>query len=234
MALHDYTFYDLINRNAVCFNNRQAWFEVDDQRTLTFAEYKEQVDQLANGLQKIGVRKSDRIGVLGKNSLEYFLLYGAAAALGAIMLPINWRLAAEEVCFNLNDCEPIVLFVDQEYQEMINDNKEKLPSVQKYYNLKANEGQFNDFHSLMDTQDDFDPAVFSVASDDGFVIIHTAAVAGRPRGALLSHTNVLCANMHLNHLFTIAPQRFIISLFLNADEDSKEIRKVLLLRVPKS
>ncbi len=40
MALHDYTFYDLINRNAVCFNDRQAWFEVDDQRTLTFAEYK--------------------------------------------------------------------------------------------------------------------------------------------------------------------------------------------------
>ena len=96
MGLRDYTFYDLINRNAVCFNHRQAWFEVEDQRTLTFAEYKEQVDQLANGLQKLGVKKGDRIGVLGKNSLEYFLLYGASAALGAIVVPINWRLSAEE------------------------------------------------------------------------------------------------------------------------------------------
>lgn len=74
MTVYDYTFYDLINRNAVCFNDRQAWFEVDDQRTLTFAEYKEQVDQLANGLQKIGIKKGDRIGVLGKNSLEYLQL----------------------------------------------------------------------------------------------------------------------------------------------------------------
>ena len=47
MGLYDYTFYDLINRNAVCFNKRQAWLEVDDQRSLTFAAYKEQVDRLA-------------------------------------------------------------------------------------------------------------------------------------------------------------------------------------------
>ena len=39
MGLHDYTFYDLISRNAVSFNNLSAWYEVDDQRTLTFGEY---------------------------------------------------------------------------------------------------------------------------------------------------------------------------------------------------
>jgi long-chain acyl-CoA synthetase len=212
MGLYDFTFYDLINRNSLSFNDKLAWYEVDDERTLTFTEYKKKVDRLASGLHKAGIQKGDRVGILGKNSLEFFLLYGAAAALGAIILPINWRLAIEEVCFNLNDCEPLTAFVDEEYQDLIKANKEKLPSVQKYYNLKANEGQFNDFHSLMDTQDDFDPAVLSVASDDGFVIIHTAAVAGRPRGALLSHTNVLCANMHLNHLFTISPQDVHLNL----------------------
>ncbi|MBW2487262.1 MAG: AMP-binding protein, partial [Deltaproteobacteria bacterium] len=95
MGLHDYTFYDLINRNAVCFKDRPAWFEVDDERTLTFAEVKEQVDRLACGLQKLGIQKGDRICAVGKNSLEFFLLYGAAAALGAIVLPINWRLSVE-------------------------------------------------------------------------------------------------------------------------------------------
>jgi len=75
MGLYDFTFYDLINRNAVCFKQRDAWFEADDGRTLTFLAYKEQVDRLACGLQKTGVKKGDRIGVLGKNSLEYFLLY---------------------------------------------------------------------------------------------------------------------------------------------------------------
>jgi len=119
MGLHDYTFYDLISRNAVSFNSLAAWFEVDDQRTLTYAEYKQKVDQLACGLQKAGLGKGDRIGVIGKNSLEYFLLYGAAAALGGIVLPINWRLSAEEAVFNLTDCEPSLLFVDADLHDMI-------------------------------------------------------------------------------------------------------------------
>jgi len=113
MGLHDYTFYDLINRNAVSYRHLPAWFEVDDQRSLTFAAYKQKVDQLACGLQKGGFKKGDRIGVLGKNSLEYFLLYGAAAALGGIVLPINWRLSADEAVFNLNDGQPGILFVDR-------------------------------------------------------------------------------------------------------------------------
>ena len=66
MGLHDFTFYDLVNRNAQCFKDRPVWFEVDDGRTLTFAQYKEQVDRLACGLQNSGVKKGDRIGVLGK------------------------------------------------------------------------------------------------------------------------------------------------------------------------
>ena len=85
MGLYDFTFYDLINRNAVCFKENDAWFEADENRTLTFLQYKEKVDHLACGLQKSGIKKGDRIGVVGKNSLEYFMLYGAAAALGAIM-----------------------------------------------------------------------------------------------------------------------------------------------------
>ena len=94
MGLYDFTIYDLIRRNAVSFSNKPAWFEADDDSTLTFARYKEKVDRLAGGLQQAGILKGDRIGVLGKNSLEYFLLYGAAAAVGAIMLPVNWRLSA--------------------------------------------------------------------------------------------------------------------------------------------
>ena len=136
MGLHDYTFYDLINRNAVSFGDRRAWFEDDDQRVLTFAECKNQVDKLACGLQKAGIKKGDCIGVLGKNSLEYFLLYGAAAALGVIILPINWRLSAEEALFNLNDGAPEYLFADPEYQDMIEDIKSQLSSVKQFFNLK--------------------------------------------------------------------------------------------------
>jgi long-chain acyl-CoA synthetase len=202
MGLHDYTFYDLINRNSVCFNDKLAWYEVDDQRLVTFSECKGQVDQLACGLQKAGIKKGDRIGVFGKNSLEYFLLYGAAAALGAIVLPINWRLSAEEAVFNLNDGEPVFLFVDPEYQETIENAKDQLPSVKEYYNLKPPGGQFSDFDVLLKNDGKFLPA--DVSSGDGAVIIHTAAVAGRPRGALLSQRNIISANIHINLLMNLS------------------------------
>ena len=210
MKLYDLTFYDLIQRNARSFGDRTAWLEADDQRQLSFGQYRAQVDRLAAGLRAAGVGKGDRIGVLGKNSMEYFLLYGASAALGAIMLPINWRLSAGEVRFNLNDCTPRVLFADAEYQEMIDASRQELPSVGAFFNLKADQGRYASFDGLMAEARGFEPAVLD--SDDGFVIIHTAAVAGRPRGALLSHGNALCADMHFGHLFGLTPADVHLSL----------------------
>jgi acyl-CoA synthetase (AMP-forming)/AMP-acid ligase II len=210
MALHDYTFYDLINRNAVCFKNRPAWLEVDDLRRMTFAEVKQHVDRLAGGLQQAGIQKGDRIGVFGKNSLEYFLLYGAAAALGVILLPINWRLSAEEVIFNLNDGTPKLLFADPEYQPMIVSAKGRLPSVKRYFNLKPPAGDFDDFDGLLKSSTGFRPV--DVTDEDGLVIIHTAAVAGRPRGALLSHRNFISADVHLNLLMHLSPRDVHLNL----------------------
>jgi len=212
MGRYDFTFYDLINRNASCFSDKTAWIEADDQQTATFSEYKKMVDRLARGLKMAGINKGDRIGVLGKNSLEYFLLYGAAAAVGAIILPINWRLSADEVCYNLDDCEPKSLFVDIDYQELVGGIKDKLPSVKQHINLKADEGNFDSFNALMDNPGESLEGEVSVSSDDGFVIIHTAAVAGRPRGALLSHGNLMCADMHFNYYMGVTPKDVHLNL----------------------
>jgi acyl-CoA synthetase (AMP-forming)/AMP-acid ligase II len=199
MGLYDFTFYDLIARNAGCFGDQPAWFEVDTGKSMTFFEVKEMIDCLAFGLQTIGIKKGDRIGILGKNSLEYFLLYGAAAALGAILLPVNWRLSAEEITYNLNDCTPEVLFIDTEFQDLVKGLTSDLFSVKSYYAFKDQNGIFLGFSDLMNKTGQFDAE--DVSNDDGFVIIHTAAVEGKPRGALLSHGNLLCAGLHLNYCF---------------------------------
>ncbi|MBU2499114.1 MAG: AMP-binding protein, partial [Proteobacteria bacterium] len=204
MGLYDFTFYDLVRTNALSFKDKQAWVDIEDGRTLTFSQYKEGVDRLASGLQKYGIQKGDRIGVLAKNSMEYFLLFGSAAALGAIVLPINWRLSAEEVCFNLSDGEPRIVFADKEYQELIRGLKERLPAVEQYFSLGPGGEGFLKFELLTENKGAFKPT--EVTTDDGFVIIHTAAVAGRPRGALLSHGNVLHADMHFAYLMNIKPR----------------------------
>ncbi len=202
MGLHDFTFYDLVNRNAAIYGDGRAWTDDGETRVFSFSEIKEAVDRLACGLQKTGIEKGDRIGVLGKNSFSYFLLYGAAAALGAIVLPINWRLSADEVAYNLNDCSPKMVFSDPEFEEVLKGLKDRLTSVEDYFNLGS--GAFKPFDTLLDQGSEFKPV--DVETDDGFVIIHTAAVAGKPRGALLSHGNVLCANMQFNCLLNLTPE----------------------------
>jgi len=210
MGLYDFSFYDLINRNAVAFGSRICWHEIDDGRELTFADYKKQVDLLAMGLAQVGIQKGDRIGVVGKNSLEFFLVYGAAAVLGAIVLPVNWRLSADEVCYNLNDCQPKIVFADAEFQPMLQARRDDLPSVEAYYNLKADSGSALGFTSLLNVPGQLTPA--NVASTDGFVIIHTAAVAGRPRGALLSHGNMLLADVLFDYYFGLTSQDVHLNL----------------------
>lgn len=210
MGLYDFTFYDLINRNARSFANRPAWLEVADGRALTFGQFKETVDRLACGLQQRGIQKGDRIGVVGKNSLEYFLVYGAAAALGAIVLPINWRLSPEEVVFNLNDCEPKAVFVAPEQAQLIEELKERLVGLEQIFNLEINMDAFCGIETLLDNTGLFEPA--DVKADDGFVIIHTAAVAGRPRGALLSHGNLLCSNLTIDYYLELSPKDVHLSL----------------------
>ncbi len=202
MGLYDFTFYDLVNRNAAIYGAGRAWTDDGVARVFSFSEIKEAVDQVACGLQKIGIEKGDRIGILGKNSYSYFLLYGAAAALGAIVLPINWRLSADEMAYNLNDCSPKVVFADPEFEEVLKNIGDKLTTVGDYFNLGS--GGFKPFDTLLDQGTAFEPV--NVSTDDGFVIIHTAAVAGRPRGALLSHGNVLCANMQFNCLLNLTPE----------------------------
>ena len=200
MGLYDFTFYDLINRNAVSFPGNIAWLEADDGKKYTYVDYKGTVDRISAGLQSAGIAKGDRIAVIGKNSYEFFCIYGAAAAIGAVVLPINWRLSAEEMLFNIEDCTACALFADKEYQKPVSEIKGRLKSVRHYYNLKGDEGDFSSYASLSKGG----PVKYpEVSSDDDFVIIHTAAVAGRPRGATLSHRNVLTANIHFNYYLNI-------------------------------
>lgn len=116
MGLRDFTIYDGIKHNAKYFPKRPAWLEISNGRMLNFEEFRNVVDHLAAGLQQSGIKRGDRIGVLGRNSLEYFLLYAASSALGAIVLPINWRLSASEVLYILTDGSPRFLFLMKSFK----------------------------------------------------------------------------------------------------------------------
>ena len=80
-------------------------------KTRTFAEMQDRVNRLANALQAMGVGKGDKVSVMALNSMEYVEIYYAAAKLGAVFVPLNYRAKQEELAYMCNNSETQVLFV---------------------------------------------------------------------------------------------------------------------------
>lgn len=191
MGLYDITVYDIVRKNSV-FRRHKIGVVCGELR-MSFGQFGEEVDRVASGLAGLGVIKGDRIAVVAMNCHEFLVLYGAAAKLGAIMLPINWRLKPEEIQVILEDCTPKVLVGSSEYLEMLAGLAERCPFVA--CRLAIGEGGHG-FAPLGQIGRNAEIAPETqLRAADPFVIIHTAAVEGRPRGAVLSHGNIVAANV---------------------------------------
>ncbi len=195
MGLRDFTLSDVIERNAQLYGDRLA-FVADGQR-ISHREYASRVERLAAGLAGIGLAAGERVAVLAQNCLAYVDLYGAAARLGLILVPVNWRLSAEEIAYVITDTTPKAVVAGAEYLPIMEGARERLPLVEHFFSLGAASGAFGAFDDLARAG----AATAAPAIEGSFVrgdaLIHTAAVGGRPRGALLSHAGLLAANLQL-------------------------------------
>ncbi|MCP4757726.1 MAG: AMP-binding protein, partial [Proteobacteria bacterium] len=182
MGLYDYTLYSIMKRNARIHRQQTAW--ICGSERISHREFLTTVDRLTIGLLAAGLKKGDRIAVLSQNNLEFIYLYGAAAKMGAIMLPINWRLQPEEVEYVIRDGTPEMIFASKEFHALAATLTAKNDCLRKSYNTGPAAGEFAAFADLL--ENDGSGAVPEVCAEDPFVIIHTAAVAGKPRGATLT------------------------------------------------
>ncbi len=186
MGMRSFTVYDVFQRNAVLFRDKTAIKFKDDK--ITFGELFDQVNRAAGWFAKAGIKKGDRVAVLSKNCPEMIVLAGAAASSGAILVPINFRLSHDEIGYNLANTSPVAAFVDPDYEGTMNALKKGFPGVRNWVSMTAGGNGFEPFADLSGSQPVL-PA--DVNGDDPFVIIHTAAVLGKPRGAVLSHSNMI-------------------------------------------
>src|SRR6476469_2019506 len=199
MGLRDFTLFDVIQRNARLHADRVAF--VFGAERVTHAAYLARVERLAAGLTQAGVVPGDRIAVLSQNNLEFVDLYGAVARLGAILVPINWRLSANEVAYVVADAAPRIVIADAGLQPLLQGRQQALPSVERWHGIGGNAAPFAPYAELL-ADASASPAPHGEA-DAGFAMFHTAAVGGRPRGALLSHAGLLGGSVQLIHCWSL-------------------------------
>ncbi len=163
-------------------------------RVTTYADFDKHTAQIANGLAALGVKHGSRVAYLGKNSDRYFeILYGAAR-LGAVLAPVNWRLAEPEVVYITNDAEAEVVFVDEHCAPLLARIAPQLPHVRKIIAMDPG-SRWEHFEAWRDSQSAADRAI-PVSRDDVAIQLYTSGTTGRPKGVMLKHSSFSAFNEH--------------------------------------
>src|SRR5215475_5335591 len=194
MSAHAFTLYDMLSRNALIYSDRPA--VIHAQGCLTFRDFLARVNALAAGLAGLPLVEGERLCILAQNQPAYLELYGACARLGVIAYPINWRLTAEEIGRIIERAAPRLLLVDDSTLPLVADWPRTRADIASWYTLGSTEAPgFTPFETLYHAAGELGPC--GVAPDDPFAVISTAAVDVVPRGAVLTHTNLLMANLQV-------------------------------------
>ncbi len=156
-------------------------------RTLTWAQLLSRSAQVAQGLRRAGVKSQDRVAFLDKNGIEHFEVFYGCALLNAVSVDVNWRLAAPEVLFIVNDSQAEVLIVGQEFVPILDAIVGELTRVKTIIVIGGHPSH-NGYEQWVNAQSATDPKAPTKSSDVAFQL-YSSGTTGRPKGVMLTNDN---------------------------------------------
>jgi long-chain acyl-CoA synthetase len=185
------TFGDLARYHAR--NRPDAIAFSFEGRTTSFAVFDRHTNQVAQALLREGIGKGERVAFLAKNSDHYFELMIGAAKMGAVTTPIGWRLAPAEIAHILADCEARLLFVGAELIDAARAAVREMQTPPRMIAMEPVEG-LQAFEAWRDAAPSGDPDLQAQPSDVALQL-YTSGTTGRPKGAMLTHDNLLAGRV---------------------------------------
>lgn len=166
---------------------------VDGERRITYAALELQIDAVAGGLARRGLGKGDRIALIMGNSAEFVVAFLAASRIGAIAVPVGTREAAPGIAFVLDNCRVSAVVHDADIAPRL-PAPDAVPSLRlRFVTGGATEGS-EPFGNLASRGGQATAA--PATEEDAAVILYTSGTTGRPKGAVLSHVNIIHSSMH--------------------------------------
>ncbi len=195
------TMGTMLHRAAANFGDNEAL--VFGTRSVTYRQLDRRVNQLSNALQAHGVSKGGIVVVLAKNHPEFLEAHYACARLGAVLCPVNYRLAAREVAEILNSLHVQVLMLDRDHVSWFRDAI--APSLESTAYPVVCFGESTDtglsYEAFIKPGRSAEPnPPYPVDSSDAVVMLHTSGTSGLPKGALISQAStVWCGIADMRH-----------------------------------
>lgn len=168
----------------------------------TFRELDERVNRLSNALVSLGLRRGDRVAILSLNNHRYLELYYGVPQLGAVVVPINFRITPAEVKYIIEHSAAVAVCVDDALLPMIDALRPILPAVKQFISIgEAKHAGYLDYEELLaaaSPQFSMSNGDDAVTVDDLLGLFYTSGTTAEPKGVMLTHGNMLANIEHSN------------------------------------
>ncbi len=186
---------------------------IDNDHEFTYGELNQKTNQVANFLLQKGIRKGDRVGALFYNCHQCLELYCALTKIGAILVPLNWRMAAPELHNILEDCGANSLFFSSDFLDAVRIIKDNVKGIGNYICLGDEHLSWAENYQKIETCSSNEPAGLEEPDlGDPHIILYTSGTTGFPKGAVLSNRKTLFNALNANIFYRLTPEdRFLVS-----------------------
>jgi fatty-acyl-CoA synthase len=177
---------EFARRARLLYPDREA--VVDGALRLTYAQFLERCDRWSAALQRLGVRAGDRVVVIAPNTHAMLEQFYAVPQLGAILVPLNYRLSAADFRYMIGHCEPLVVCAHPDYIGALEAMRAEIPGVKHFVALEGAHPGWLDYEATLAAEaPEFTRP--EIAETDVLTINYTSGTTSRPKGVMITHRN---------------------------------------------
>ena len=197
------TIVEMLARNARRYPDSPALIELQPSKNvrkeITWKEFDERANRLANALIDRGIKKGDKVAHLMMNSINWLEAYFAIIKIGAWAVPLNFRFISRQIKYCIDVSEPNVMILDETFTERVETIRSELPTIKNYIfagqNLPENMEAFEDVIKKASPK----PPGVQLSDEDECALYFTSGTTGEPKATLLTHKNMENTAIHENY-----------------------------------
>ena len=177
---------DFARRARKLYGEREA--VVDGELRLTYAQFFDRIDRWSSALQQLGVRQGDRVAYLAPNTHAQLESFYAVPQIGAVLVPLNYRLTADDFVYLINHSGARVVCAHADYLAAVDSIRAQIPVVEHFVALEGERAGWLAYEALVaQAQSEFDRP--EISESDLLTINYTSGTTSRPKGVMITHRN---------------------------------------------
>jgi fatty-acyl-CoA synthase len=162
---------------------------VDGSVRLTYEQFFDRCDRAAAAWARLGVGRGDQVATIAPNTHQHLEQFYAVPHLGAVLVPMNYRLTADDFVYMANHSGTKVLCVHADYLDLIDEVRERMPGVRHFVALEGAKRGWLDYAALIAEAGDVPPRA-QIDENALLTINYTSGTTSRPKGVMITHRNV--------------------------------------------